>query len=154
MCSFFLENTILRVWTVRSLAWSWSRSRLCSLCWLFSLFVYLHAHFPNLRILTCLKTRMLHPKNIELLLPSHLLSLVPHWFLSSFYSFVVPSELVELFKDACTGFCVSLYSEGRLAHSFKFFLGWLPFVIQDSIFIQAFIILKIFWIPVRKCNTW
>lgn len=59
-----------------------------------------------------------------------------------------------IIEDACLGFCVLLYSEGCLAHSFKFFLEQLSFIIQDAIFIQTFIILKIFWIPARIWNAW
>lgn len=59
---FSWKSSILRVWKVSSLAWSWSRSRLCSLCWFFPLCVYFHAHFPNLRILAFLTTCALCPK--------------------------------------------------------------------------------------------
>lgn len=74
----------------------------------FSLFVRLTCTLSKPEDFNLSQTDMLHPKNIELLLPSHL-SLVTQ-YPQQFLPFVALSELVELFKDACTGFCVSLYS--------------------------------------------
>lgn len=96
---------------------------------------------------------MFYPKSVELLLSSHLFSLVPHPFLSSSYSFVAPTQLALLFMDARVGFYVLHDSEG-LSSFLQDLFRMKSFIIQvgHCTFIHTFIILKIFWIPARICT--
>ena len=137
---------------------SWSRSTFFAFCWFFLLYMCIHKYIlPIWRFSSTSMLAMFYSASINW--PAKFELLLFYYFFVISYTFLSCSCLWYPYSllyspDVCVSFYVWLYSEGLLlAHSFELFLESWSFIIQvrPHTLIQAFIILKIFWISPKIC---